>query len=331
MATNEENPTKVEDQNPEQENESSEVSDESLLSLDSLDDILAEADPEFSKSLNEIGPDDPAAVEIYDEGLELEYKLADEVKLWEQSTGKKKALLKVLPFLPRITYKFKMMRTTFRLQKAKFKANAIEFAKNGGPMILSWFKNQILKLKIGLGEALTSFKGFSLVKKLLFVGLLLVTVAALTLVYRISTKGLLPKSEGLFVTSLEEWSQGNYHYDPKLEVEAFYDSMRASQNILVLEKMIVNLRRSSSSGLNPMGAFEFYVEGAASEVVVEIKDREPEMRDLFQRTIEEMTFDQISSGEGKQLLSEKLRKEVNKVLTKGKVRRVFIKTAIVKP
>ncbi len=90
-----------------------------------------------------------------------------------------------------------------------------------------------------------------------------------------------------------------------------------------MQKMTVNLRRSSESGPNPMGAFEFYVEGAASEVVVEIKDREPEMEDLFSRTIEDMTFDQVASGEGKKLLCDRLRKELNKVLTKGYVRRVF--------
>lgn len=80
-----------------------------------------------------------------------------------------------------------------------------------------------------------------------------------------------------------------------------------------------------------MGAFEFFVEGTVNDVIVEIKDREPEIEDLFLRTIEEMNYDQISSGEGKKKLCEILRHEVNKILTKGQVRRIFFKTAIVKP
>lgn len=330
MAENEPNSTKVEDQTQEQNQESAESSEENLLSLESLDNILAEEDPEFSKSLSEIGPDDPVTMQIYDEGLALEYTLADELKIWENGPVKKK-FLKILPFLPKISFRLKMMTTALRFHRAKLKANAIEAIKNAGPNAVIWLKGQLANLKAALAEGLSAFKGFSLIKKILFVVLILMTVASVGLLYRLTTKGLIPQTEGLFIASMQDWAGETYHYNPKTDVEPFYESMRASQNMLLLEKMIVNLRRSANSGLNPMGAFEFYVEGTASEVIVEIKDREPEMRDLFQRTIEEMTFDQVSSGEGKQLLNEKLRKEINKVLTKGKIRRVFIKTAIVKP
>lgn len=320
LATNDPNPTKVDETKP------AEDSEENLLSLDSLDNILKEADPEFAKSLEEIGPDEAAAV-IYEEGLELEYTLADEQKLWDASTGKKKFFLKVLPFLPRISYRIKMILTVLRLQRVKLKANL----RNAGPLTAAWMKNRLLKLKLGLGDLVSSFQAFSTAKKLLFFALVLATGASGFLIYRISTKGLIPASENLFLSSLEDWALNKYSWDPETQGEAFYDSLRASQSIFVMQKMVVNLRRSASSGPNPMGAFEFYVEGAATEVVIEIKDREPEMRDLFQRTIEETTFDQVSSGEGKQQLTERLRKDVNKVLTKGKVRRIFIKTAIIKP
>ena len=168
-------------------------------------------------------------------------------------------------------------------------------------------------------------------KKLAFVGLVLVTVIGSVVVFKVITHKLIPPSEELFVSTLEEWSQEKYFYDPKTEVESFYDSTRTQQNMFIIKKMIVNLRRSSTSGPNPMGAFEFFVEGTDSDVVVEIKDREPEVKDLFLRTISDMTFDQISTGEGKQMMNERLRKEINKILTKGKVRRIFIKTAVVKP
>lgn len=80
-----------------------------------------------------------------------------------------------------------------------------------------------------------------------------------------------------------------------------------------------------------MGAYEFYLEGMVPEVVIEIKDREVEIRDLMQRVLEEFNFDQAESAEGKLLINEKLKKEVNAKLTTGKLKQVWIKTAIVKP
>ncbi|KHD89878.1 MAG: flagellar protein required for flagellar formation [Bdellovibrio sp. ArHS] len=326
MADNE-STTKVED---EKKDNAPEGEAEDVLSLDSLDEIIANEDPEFAKALGEIGPDDPLNA-IYEEGVELEYTLEEEIKLWQRSTGLRQKVFKLLPFLPKISYRIKMKRTVLRLSWIKWKEQAIQNLKNAGPSFLAWSKKKAKGMQAGIGTGLAAFKQFSLVKKLAFVGLILVTGVSAFLIYRTVTKGLIPHEQELFIGSFSEWAQSKYHYDPKAEMESFYDSTRTAQNILLMKKMVVNLKRSSESGPNPMGAFEFYVEGTASEVVVEIKDREPEVEDLFLRTIEETTYDQAASGEGKQLLCERLRKEVNKILTKGYVRRIFIKTAIIKP
>lgn len=323
-----ENTTKVEE---EIKDGAPEGEAEDLMSLESLDSALAEADPEFAQSLNEIGPDEAGGALIYEEGIELEYTLAEEEKLWQAATGFRAKIFKVLPFLPRISYKVKMKRTMMRLSFRKFKEQLRHRIVNAGPLLLAWIKATAQGFKKGLGEFMAAFKSFSLVKKLALVGLLVVSAGAGVVLYRLATKGLIPQHEDLFIHSMADWSSQKYQYDPKTEVESFYDSTRAAQNVFLMQRMVVNLRRSAESGTNPMGAFEFYVEGAASDVVVEIKDREAEVEDLFLRTIEEMTFDQAASGAGKQELCERLRKEVNKILTKGYVRRIFIKTAIVKP
>jgi len=213
----------------------------------------------------------------------------------------------------------------------KFKESVRENIRHAGPNLLAWLKETGANAGEALSHGLSAFKGFPLMKKLAFVGLVLVTAIGGIVLFKVATHKLLPSSEELFVSSLEEWAQGKYFYDPKSEVESFYDSTRTEQNMFIIKKMIVNLRRSPTSGSNPMGAFEFFVEGTDSEVVVEIKDREPEVKDLFLRTIGDMTFDQVSTGEGKQMMNDRLRKEINKILTKGKVRRVFIKTAVIKP
>lgn len=302
-----------------------------LLSLESLDSIIATEDPEFAKSLDEIGPDVSISGEVDHDGAALEYTLKDEVKHWKNSQGWRKKAATVFPFLPGISYRVRVKRTQMRLSWLKWKEQALYRLKNAGPLLLAWFKNQSGKIKTGVGKNIQTFKAFGKLKKLAFVGLIFVTGAAAYILYRAATSTLLPHEEDLFVGSMAEWAQQKYQYSSEDQMESFFESTRTSQNILLMKKMTVNLRRSAASGPNPMGAFEFYVEGAASEVVVEIKDREPEMEDLFLRTIEDMTYDQIATAEGKQLLCDKLRKEVNKVLTKGYVRRVFIKTLIIKP
>lgn len=320
-----ENTTKVED-------ELKDIADgegEDLLSLESLDSVLADADPEFAKALNEIGPDE--GLSIYEEGLELQFTLEDEKKKWEHASGFKGKLLKVLPFLPWIAFHIKMKRTMMRLSLVKFKQQARVKVKAAGPALVKSLKGGVQSFKHGMGHGLSVFKEYSLVKKLMFVGLILATGAGAFLIYRTATQGLVPKNEELFIGSLGEWAATKYQFHPRNEVESFYESTRASQNVMVTKKLVVNLRRSQESGLNPMGAFEFFVEGAAAEVIVEFKDREFEVNDLFLRTIEDMSYDQMASAEGKQLLCERLRKEVNKILTKGYVRKVYIKTAIIKP
>ncbi|MBO9667338.1 MAG: flagellar basal body-associated FliL family protein [Bdellovibrio sp.] len=299
------------------------------MSLDSLDSVLAEEDPEFAKSLAEIGPDDPANTVVIEES-ELEYRLEDEIKHWKDQQGWRAKVATFLPFVPWISYKVNITRTNLRLSVAKFKEQARYNIRNAGPLLLGWLKGLLQKLRGAIGDGLSAFKDFPLTKKLATIGLVVAAGFSGYVIYRIANHKLIPASEELFLGSLEDWAEQKYFYEPN-EVESFYDSTRTTQNVIVTQKIFVNLKRSTQSGGNPMGVFEFYVEGTDSDVLVEFKYREPEVKDLFNSTIADMTYDQVSTGEGKRLMCERLRKEVNRILTKGKVRRIFVKTAIVKP
>ncbi|MGZ3772413.1 MAG: flagellar basal body-associated FliL family protein [Pseudobdellovibrionaceae bacterium] len=311
--------TKVEKINSGEEQETQ--SDE-LLSLESLDSIIASEDPEFAKSLDGIGPDEN--VEIYNESLQAEYTLEDEVKQWKDASSARKKWAAVFPFLPLLSFKIKMKRTELRLKSVRWKEQAVYRIKNAGPLLLAWSRETIQ-------DGLHAFVQYSLLKKLTFFGLLALTGLGGVVVYRIVTKGLFPPPAELFVGSLAEWSHQQYEYDIHSEMESFYESPRTAQNFFLMKKMIVNLLRSANSGNNPMAAMELLVEGAANDVIVEIKDREYEVQDLFLRTIEGMTYDQVATGEGKKHLCEMLRKQVNLILTKGFVKQIFIKTIVVKP
>lgn len=80
-----------------------------------------------------------------------------------------------------------------------------------------------------------------------------------------------------------------------------------------------------------MVAYEFSLEGNSTEVLIEIKDREGEILDQIQRMIEEHSFDELNSADGKKLITEKVRSTVNRLLTLGKIRHVYIQGVIFKP
>lgn len=325
MAENE-TTTKVE------ETESSEGESSDLLSVDSLDAIIAAEDPEFAKSLDEIKVDSAdIPVEIAEDGLDLEYTYEAEKKKWQEAGGLSARLARWFPLGPWISFQSRLRVTRLRLSLIRRKKKIIYVAKNLKPLTIQALKNSIQGLKSFISFVVSTFKEMRVVKKILFVLLVAATGAAGFFLFKMMSHGLIPEHQELFISSLSEWAQEKHQYDQNAPQESFYESTRTSQNIILLKKMIVNLRRSAESGANPMAAFDFLVEGAASEVVIEIKDREPEVRDLFMRTMEEMTFEQLSSGEGKKMLCDRLKKEINTILTQGFVRRVFIKTAIVKP
>jgi flagellar basal body-associated protein FliL len=253
------------------------------------------------------------------------------LKLWTGGSKLKQKMAKYLPFMPKLSFKIKMKRTALRLSFAEFKEKAKYKIKNAPSLLLAWFKEKAGATKGRISEVLAIFQLFSWQKKLATVALIAATGAGGYIIFRAAHHKIIPEQEDLFINSMESWAQEKYLFTAEETLEPFYESTRVAQNIIALKKMVVNLKRSPGSGPNPMGMFEFYLEGVASDVVVEVKDREIEVQDLFQRTLEETTYDQAATAEGKQALCQRLRKEVNNLLTKGKIRRVFIKTFVIKP
>jgi flagellar basal body-associated protein FliL len=300
---------------------------EEQISLDQLDDIILKEDPSFAEDLKRVQalPSDPSI------DLEIEingnYPSPKENPWLDETSTVHRALAKIFPFLPALwVLKFRIVHgaRSFRIQARTFLIDA-------GPMLLKASKNAATASKAYAKERATTFKGLKWSMKLVAIGLTLGVVGTTAFVYRSLTHGVIPPEKELLTASLEEWAGQSYKYDAETEMDSFYDSPRTIQNIMTLPKMIVNLQPSTHSGPNPMAAMEFFLEGLSPEAIVEVKDREPEIRDLFQRTAEGMTFDELDTAEGKQQLTERLRQALNNSLTKGKIRRVFIKEAVIKP
>lgn len=137
--------------------------------------------------------------------------------------------------------------------------------------------------------------------------------------------------QNLFLNSFAELGTEVKDYNPNTETEPFYDNPRFSKNLITISSMHVNVKPSENSGNNPMLALEVTAEGLSTDAIVEIKDREAEFKDMLLRLTEDKTYDELSETEGKQLLCEQYRDVLNANLTKGQVRRVLLKSFIIKP
>ncbi len=137
-------------------------------------------------------------------------------------------------------------------------------------------------------------------------------------------------SKGLFLRSYAEWGSDVRNYNPLNEVEPFYDNPRFSKNLMTMTKMFANIKPSEDSGPNPMLAIEINVEGMSSEAIIELKDREAEFKDILLRESEDFSYDELISAEGKKNLLQKYQIALNSNLTQGQVRRVLLKSFIIK-
>lgn len=299
------------------------------LPLEELDKVIASSDPEFAADMASVAQE-KFNNDILDDSA-FEYTLEIEIKSWEQKKGFAAKVFKVFPGIAKINFLIIKTKNTFQSKFVLVKQKLLLFLKSIGPYLKAKI-NSIGSTLSGLASAFgTNFKEKSKWGKVWFVSLLLFSIASLVASVMILYKGMLAPPKSPFLSSLEEWAVSVDGYNPETEVESFYDSTKVVQNVFSLNRIVANVKRSTSSGENPMVAFEFILEGNSSDAVIEVKDREAEVRDLFQRIIEGMSFDQLASSEGKLQLADALRRASNRVLTNGKIRRIYIKTAIVKP
>lgn len=158
----------------------------------------------------------------------------------------------------------------------------------------------------------------------------IVFLAVGTLIFVWKNKDVL-FSQQLFIPSLEAMGTKANVYNPNTETEDFYDNTRFAKNLISMSPLHVNIKQSENSTDNPMLAFEVTVEGLSSDAIVEIKDRQAEFKDMLARLTESKTYDELVVADGKRQLCDQFRELLNANLTRGQVRRVLLKTFIIKP
>jgi flagellar basal body-associated protein FliL len=202
----------------------------------------------------------------------------------------------------------------------------------------------LIKTK-GLSVTLAKFKAFALTlkeygdqikalplkSKLSLLGLVGLAVALVLIVGRLRTGHLLPDFEVHFIPSVAAFADQSWTYDEHEEMEDFYSPLLHPEHVVLLDKVIANLRPSEGEGQDSMGLFEFYVEASSQEAAIEINDRRVEINDVVHRTVESITYEEVVTLAGKNKLKLVLRKNLNAVLSKGRIRRVYFKTLVLKP
>jgi flagellar basal body-associated protein FliL len=173
------------------------------------------------------------------------------------------------------------------------------------------------------------FMSFSGKSKLLVFASIALLVVALQ-VGRVVFKGfVLPTFAAPFIASFADIADEKYAIASGEVWENFNDPLFHPERVILVERIIVNLRREDDIS-NPMALVDLYIEGSSKTAAIELNDRELEVRDLIARTLEQMPYDEMIGLAGKEKFKVMIRKNLNGILSQGRVRRVFYKNIVIK-
>ncbi len=195
--------------------------------------------------------------------------------------------------------------------------------------IVGWLHTR----KAELGKVFAWMKSRNTPQKISLVFSIIAVAALFFISIRTIQGNLLPKTEKAWVANFADHADGTFKYDLNGAFEDFNDPLLHPEFVVLIERVVVNLSRTPDAreSANPMAAFELYLQTDTQESAIEIKDRNVEIRDAIARSVERMTYPDLAEEDGKTKLKLLIRKDLNEVLTKGKVRRVFFKTIVLNP
>lgn len=320
----EENNTSDPDKNPE----------EGVYSLDDIDQLLQEEDPEFSETLSQISKDKDIQGAHIDDSAEIIEDVVVSEDLNKQSF-KEKLLQKAKNFF--IYFIDSIYNGAIGLKSGALNSFAwikiklqglVVFLKTGLPERVKYYK-------VAVGQRYKSFtlffKNLTFLKKIVFACMPFILFGLGFLIYKSFLGNLLPQIYKPYLSSFSTVADKVYSYDPKVDMRPFQRAFPQREFTVQLSKVVVNLKTSSSSGSTPMGYFELYVGTNTQQSTVEIKDRENEFLDIVQRTAEKFSYQDLSQLRGKDQFKEMVAQKMNEALTVGNITNVYFKEIIIKP
>ena len=139
----------------------------------------------------------------------------------------------------------------------------------------------------------------------------------------------LVSAKPFFLTSYNEISSSVYDFQAS---EPLIDNIRLTQNLYLLPKIVVNLKKISTDNslTNPMLAVEFVLQGNNNETLVEAKNRQAEILNDIQLFLNDLTFSQAEEMSKTQQLQLAVLNQVNRILKTGDINKIYVKTFILK-
>ncbi len=293
---------------------------------DDVDRILAEEDPKFAEELKEIqAAEFKTDVAIASVDIEAFLKEGETIKTKQVEVSK-------VSLRERIVNAYE--RGHARISKVidDFQNGSLFAAKTLGRLSLSILRG-IFKYSLGaIGKLFSYLIHLPGRVKLLAVSVLLLLGASGFSIY-ISFRGhFLPQMGREYLNGFAEHADEIFEYSSSERKESFESAIRHPEHMYEFEKVVVNLRDPAQGERLPMGLFEFYIEMNSQDATVEMSERKTEAKHIIERVIEQLTYEELVSQNGKNKLKFIVRKELNDFLSKTHhVKQVYIKTFVLKP
>lgn len=288
-----------------------------------VDKLLEVEDPEFASQMKEISD-----LKADDVSIDTDIESVVERERKEAATKGFKKI--VLLFVKRPVRRLSLLGTQIVGLVKWVKEFGVPAAVSGAKTGMQKAKGLAVsagdRVKVGIGW----FKALPRKSKALLLVAIVLGVAALAVVRLTLTRGLFPDMDVDYLTSFEAVADAKFVIEKDDKWTDLNDPLLHPEHVVLIERVISNLK-APGDGSNPMAMIDLYVESASQDVAVEIKNREGEARDVIGTTLLQMTYEELNTEAGKTKLKVFLRKNLNEVLSTGRVRRVYFKSIIVKP
>lgn len=277
------------------------------FNVDEINKLLAEEDPKFLASLEEvktIGAETP--------DITLGEEALVETGLPTAEGPDQAESLKA-----RLHFKFKKWK-----ENVNFKALALGTLDS----IKSLFRQMVRGLFAGWGW----FKALPKNEKLKVLGIAIFAFSTIFLIFifeKLVMRDVLGQVE---VTSLESVADAVYRIGSDEKFEPFSSPVHGPDYVMLLPKLIIKLKETRQVD-DGYAAFEVYLYMSGQDAAVEVKDRQKEFMDAIYRVGEELTWVELRTTKGKEKLKGLIRTQMNQALKTGYVREARFQNLIIKP
>lgn len=308
------------------------------ISLDNIDEILAQEAPEFSGEMDELAASAGDFVPPLDgDNAGVDVELPEDKSFKKQGKilfkkFKNNKLFQVIGKLATGVRTFFWRRVhIIKLNLTNFYKSAILVTKSTPQTLLEYKKYQGSKIAQYKKSLWWQYSQTSRKEKALMVSFLVGTIIAVSLLYYTIQVRWADFIDPVLITSVEEVADQKWSYNIHSGTTPFLTAFPQPRHSYLFRKVVVNIRKRVASLREAMGAFQFFVEVDSKDATVELKSRETHFHDMIQRTVEVFTYETLQTEAGKDRLKEKIREELNKDLAQGWVKGVYIKSMTTKP